>query len=128
MNDLTDEAVVERLARFEGWKWEESSDLSDANVRGFIVTAPTGMFQITFVEKGQTIADYLPRYCLTSRDALAGPLAKLSESQWGTLMEHLHKQWEHEYLSVGCGCFEHWLLTCPPSVLARAIAEVVVDL
>lgn len=114
---MTDEQVVRVLAEREGWKY--SSIPADGGCYGWV--SPRGGFP-------QEVTA-LPNY-LNSRDALAPVLEKLTEGE----KERLHSLVYLEYLklnpdklaSVFWGALvTHFLLTIPPSTLARAIAEAI---
>lgn len=105
MKELTDEQVIEVLAKREGYEH-----------------AGGGWYQNEQMRRVGAMTRNLPPY-LTSRDALAGVLEKLTVPEWCALDENLREDYQNREFRIWA--FSHWLLTIPPSTLARAIAGVI---
>lgn len=124
---MTDQEVIETLARREGWKYEEDATHDvDWNRRfnstPICVTSPNGKrcWRWQGAEKAERGFQYEPFY-LRSRDALAPVLAGLSDDEWQHLNELLWKNMTHQQaLNVS-----RYVLTIPPRDLAHAIAEAI---
>ena len=97
MNDLDNNAIDRLLAKFMGWSVFADHESYLKSMYG-ITRSPT-----------------------TNRNDLAEVLGKLTQDQWEAVMFNLR----HTVPPMDTPAWCYWVLTCDPSIIARAVAEVV---